>query len=127
MQVPSGFTTGLLIEAATEGRIAVGFVKDGVLMGDFTLSPLDVANMAAAMLAASKDGAGNLPQQEGETQSSGAIVTPSSFSLGPGATPDQESLILSFGESHLVFSMPQSAMKSLGEGMVTLATRGRAR
>jgi hypothetical protein len=122
MQVPSGFTTGLLIESATEGKIAVGFAKDGVLMGDFTLSPLDVANMAAAMLAASKDGAGELPKQEDEAQNSGAIVTPSSFSLGPGAIPGQEALILSFGESHLAFSMPQAAMKSLGESMVMLTT-----
>jgi hypothetical protein len=125
MQVPSGFTTGLLIEAATEGKIAVGFAKDGVLMGDFTLSPLDVANMAAAMLAASKDGASELPQSDGQLQGSGALVTPSSFSLGPGAIPGDEALILSFGESHLAFSMPQAAMKSLGESMVTLATRRR--
>ena len=40
-----------------------------------------------AMLAASKDGAGDLPKQEDGAQSSGAIVTPSSFSLGPGAIP----------------------------------------
>jgi hypothetical protein len=121
MQVPSGFTTGLLIEAATEGKIAVGFAKDGVLMGDFTLSPLDVANMAAAMLAASKDGAGSLPARDGDAQSSGAVVQPSSFSLGPGAVPGEEALILSFGESHLALSMQPQTMQSLGEKMVSLA------
>ncbi|MFC7301236.1 hypothetical protein [Cognatiluteimonas weifangensis] len=126
MQVPSGFTTGLLIESAAEGRIAVGFAKDGVLMGDFTLSPLDVANMAAALLAASKDGADKLPARDGETQDSGALVLPSSFSLGPGMMPGQEALILSFGQSHLAFSMPQATMQSLGESMVMLATRNRA-
>ena len=121
MQVPSGFTTGLLIEAATEGKIAVGFAKDGVLMGDFTLSPLDVANMAAAMLAASKDGAGNLPARDGDSQSSGAVVQPSSFSLGPGAVPGEEALLLSFAESHLALSMQPRSMQSLGEKMVSLA------
>ena len=125
MQVPSGFTTGLLIEAADEGRIAVGFAKDGVLMGDFTLSPLDVANMAAAMLAASKDGAEKLGDGNAAMQTSGALVLPSSFSLGPGVTPDQHALILSFGQSHLAFSMQADVMRSLGESMVALSTRGR--
>lgn len=123
MQVPSGFTTGLLIEAAAEGRIAVGFAKEGVLMGEFTLSPLDVANMAAAMLAASKDGAEKLADGNTATQTSGALVLPSSFSLGPGVTPDQHALILSFGQSHLAFSMPEQSMLSLGESMVAVATR----
>lgn len=123
MQVPSGFTTGLLIEAAAEGRIAVGFAKEGVLMGEFTLSPLDVANMAAAMLAASKDAAEKLADGNTATQTSGALVLPSSFSLGPGVTPDQHALILSFGQSHLAFSMPEQSMLSLGESMVAVATR----
>ena len=123
MRVPAGFTTGLLIEAAAEGQIAVGFAQDGVLMGDFTLSPLDVANMAAALLAASRDGSRNLPKQD-EAQASGAVVMPSSFSLGPGSTPEEEALILSFGQSHLAFSMPPQTMRSLGESMVTLSTRG---
>ena len=125
MQVPAGFTTGLLIESAPEGLIAVGFAKDGVLMGDFTLSPLDVANMAAAMLAASRDGAKNLPDSA-DGQASGAIVMPSSFSLGPGSTPEEEALILSFGQSHLAFSMQPQVMRSLGESMVALSPRGRA-
>jgi hypothetical protein len=124
MQVPAGFTTGLLIESAPDGRIAVGFAKDGVLMGDFTLSPLDVANMAAAMLAASRDGEGNLPPST--VEQSGAIVLPSSFSLGPGSNPDEEALILSFGQSHLAFSMQRQVMRSLGETMVTLTAEGRA-
>ena len=119
MQVPSGFTTGLLIEAAAEGKIAVGFAKDGVLMGDFTLSPLDVANMAAALLAASRDGSKDLPAQEVEDHS-GALIQPSSFALGPGINPEEESLILSFGRSHLAFSMRAETMLSLGESMVTL-------
>lgn len=124
MQVPAGFTTGLLIESAPDGQIAVGFAKDGVLMGDFTLSPLDVANMAAAMLAASRDGERNLPPST--VEQSGAIVLPSSFSLGPGSNPDEEALILSFGQSHLAFSMQRQVMRSLGETMVTLAVEGRA-
>src|SRR3546814_9571329 len=102
MRVPAGFTTGLLIESAPDGQIAVGFAKDGVLLGDYTLSPLDVANMAAALLAASRDGAAQLPGPEQE-QGSGALVMPSSFALGPGASPGQESLIMSFGQSHLAF------------------------
>lgn len=124
MQVPAGFTTGLLIESAPDGQIAVGFAKEGVLMGDFTLSPLDVANMAAAMLAASRDGAQNLPEPDGHN--AGAIVMPSSFSLGPGSTPEEEALILSFGQSHLAFSMQPQVMRSLGESMVALSARGRA-
>jgi hypothetical protein len=124
MQVPAGFTTGLLIESAADGQVAVGFAKDGVLMGDFTLSPLDVANMAAAMLAASRDGERNLPPSTAEQ--SGAIVLPSSFSLGPGSNPDEEALILSFGQSHLAFSMQRPVMRSLGETMVTLTAEGRA-
>jgi len=124
MQIPAGFTTGLLVESAPEGRIAVGFVKDGVLMGDFTLSPLDVANMVAAMLAASRDGAANLPPATNEQ--SGALIQPTSFSLGPGANPDEEALILSFGQSHLAFSMQRPVMRSLGETMVTLTVEGRA-
>lgn len=123
MQVPDNFTTGLLIESAADGKVAVGFVKDGALLGDLTLSPLDIANMAAGMLAASKDGSHNLPQKVDGAQSTGAIVIPSSFSLAPGATPDQEGLILSFGESHLIFSMPFESMRSLGEGMLTLVSR----
>ncbi len=126
MQVPSGFTTGLLIESADEGKIAVGFAKDGQLLGDFTLSPLDVANMAAAMLAASKDSAEKVAKGSTEGETSGALVLPSSFSLGPGVTPDQHALILSFGQSHVAFSMPESSMRSLGESMVTLTTRGSA-
>jgi hypothetical protein len=126
MQVPSGFTTGLLIESADEGKIAVGFAKDGQLMGDFTLSPLDVANMAAAMLAASKDSSENVAGGSAESESSGALVLPSSFSLGPGVSPDQHALILSFGQSHVAFSMPEASMRSLGESMVTLTTRGSA-
>lgn len=125
MQVPAGFTTGLLIESAPDGQIAVGFAKDGVLMGDFNLSPLDVANMAAAMLAASRDGSANLPDPTDE-RPSGAIVMPSSFSLGPGSTPEEEALILSFGQSHLAFSMQPQVMRSLGESMVALSARGRA-
>lgn len=124
MQVPAGFTTGLLIESAPDGQIAVGFAKEGVLMGDFTLSPLDVANMAAAMLAASRDGAQNLSEADGHN--AGAIVMPSSFSLGPGSTPEEEALILSFGQSHLAFSMQPQVMRSLGESMVALSARGRA-
>jgi hypothetical protein len=124
MQVPAGFTTGLLIESAPDGQIAVGFAKEGVLMGDFTLSPLDVANMAAAMLAASRDGAQNLSETDGHN--AGAIVMPSSFSLGPGSTPEEEALILSFGQSHLAFSMQPQVMRSLGESMVALSARGRA-
>ncbi|TAK37903.1 MAG: hypothetical protein EPO30_08335 [Lysobacteraceae bacterium] len=124
MRVPAGFTTGLLIESAPDGQIAVGFAKDGVLLGDYTLSPLDVANMAAALLAASRDGAAQLPGPEQE-QGSGALVMPSSFALGPGASPGQESLIMSFGQSHLAFSMQPEVMRSLGESMVTLGTRGR--
>ncbi|HEY0310707.1 MAG TPA: hypothetical protein VGC43_06245 [Luteimonas sp.] len=124
MRVPAGFTTGLLIESAPDGQIAVGFAKDGVLLGDYTLSPLDVANMAAALLAASRDGADQLPQAERE-QTSGALVMPSSFSLGPGANPEQEALVLSFGQSHIAFSMQPEVMRSLGESMVTLSTRGR--
>ena len=122
MRVPEGFTTGMLVEPAADGRVAVGFAKDGVLLGDFTLSPLDVANMAAAMLAASRDASPKLPPQA-EGAASGAIVMPSSFSLGPGATPDQEALVLSFGQSHLAFSMPPQSMRSLGESMITLSTR----
>ena len=124
MRVPAGFTTGLLIESAPDGQIAVGFAKDGVLLGDYTLSPLDVANMAAALLSASRDGADQLPKSERE-QGSGALVMPSSFSLGPGANPEQESLIMSFGQSHLPFSMQPDVMRSLGESMVALSTRGR--
>ena len=124
MRVPAGFTTGLLIESAPDGQIAVGFAKDGVLVGDYTLSPLDVANMAAALLAASRDGADQLPRAQQEQ--AGALVMPSSFSLGPGANPEQESLIMSFGQSHLAFSMQPEVMRSLGESMVTLSTRGRA-
>lgn len=124
MQVPAGFTTGLLIESAPEGQIAVGFAKDGVLMGDFTLSPLDVANMAAAMLAASRDSERSLPPAT--VEQSGAMVLPSSFSLGPGSNPDEEALILSFGQSHLAFSMQRQVMRSLGESMVTLTVEGRA-
>lgn len=124
MRVPAGFTTGLLIESAPDGQIAVGFAKDGVLLGDYTLSPLDVANMAAALLAASRDGADQLPASERE-QTSGALVMPSSFSLGPGANPEQEALVLSFGQSHIAFSMQPEVMRSLGESMVTLSTRGR--
>jgi hypothetical protein len=124
MRVPAGFTTGLLIESAAEGQIAVGFAKDGVLMGDFALSPLDVANMAAALLAASRDGSRNLPPQE-EGKASGAIVMPSSFSLGPGSNPEEDALVLSFGQSHLAFSMPPETMRSLGESMLALSTRGR--
>ena len=123
MRVPAGFTTGLLIESAPDGQIAVGFAKDGVLLGDYTLSPLDVANMAAALLAASRDGSKNLPKPT-EAQASGAVVMPSSFSLGPGSNPEEEALILSFGQSHLAFSMPPETMRSLGESMVTLSTRG---
>lgn len=126
MQVPNGFTTGLLIESAADGKIAVGFAKDGVLMGDFTLSPLDVANMAAALLAASKDGAQQLPDRDGDMHNSGAVVMPTSFALGPGAVPGEEALILSFGQSHLALSMQPATMKSLGESMVTLTTGGRA-
>ena len=95
-----------------------------MLLGDYTLSPLDVANMAAALLAASRDGADQLPASERE-QSSGALVMPSSFSLGPGANPEQEALVLSFGQSHIAFSMQPEVMRSLGESMVTLSTRGR--
>jgi hypothetical protein len=124
MRVPAGFTTGLLIESAPDGQIAVGFAKDGVLLGDYTMSPLDVANMAAALLAASRDGADQLPQAAQE-QSSGALVMPSSFALGPGANPEQEALILSFGQSHIAFSMQPEVMRSLGESMVALSTRGR--
>lgn len=126
MQVPADFTTGLLIEPAANGEIAVGFAKDGVLLGDFTLAPLDVANMAAAMLAASKDESGKLPQIEGETPSSGALVAPSSISLGPGRIPGEHALILSFGRSHLALPLDPQALKSLGEGMITLAAPGRA-
>ena len=126
MQVPAGFTTGLLIESAPDGQIAVGFAKEGVLMGDFTLSPLDVANMAAAMLAASKDSNEKAANGSAEMEGSGALVLPSSFSLGPGVTPDQHALILSFGQTHLAFSMPETSMRSLGESMVTLTTRGSA-
>lgn len=125
MRVPAGFTTGLLIESAADGQIAVGFAKDGVLVGDYTLSPLDVANMAAALLAASRDGSNELPQAQ-QAEASGALVKPSSFALGPGANPDEHALILSFGQSHLAFSMQQPVMRSLGESMVTLTTGGRA-
>ena len=124
MRVPAGFTTGLLIESAADGQIAVGFAKDGVLLGDYTLSPLDVANMAAALLAASRDGSDELPESE-RSQSAGALVMPSSFSLGPGSNPDEEALILSFGQSHVAFSMQAQVMRSLGESMVALSTRGR--
>lgn len=126
MRVPDGFTTGLLIEPDIRGRIAVGFAKDGVLMGDFTLSPLDVANMAAAMLAASKDGAHQLPDRGADVQSSGAVIMPSSFALGPGAVPGEAALILSFGQSHLALSMQPGTMKSLGESMLALTHRGSA-
>ena len=125
MRVPPEFTTGLLLESAPDGQVQVGFAKEGVLLGDFTLSPLDVANMAAAMLAASRDGSGRLPKEHAE-QAAGALVMPSSFSLGPGSNPDEEALILSFGQSHVAFSMQAQVMRSLGESMVTLSTRGRA-
>lgn len=124
MQVPADFTTGLLIESAPNGEIAVGFAKDGRLLGDYTLSPLDVANMAAAMLAASKDGAGNLPEQG--TDKSGALIEPSSFALGPGRIPGEHALIFSFGESHLALPLHPETMKSLGQSLVSLATTGRA-
>ncbi len=126
MQVPADFTTGLLIEPAKDGQIAVGFAKDGILLGDFTLSPLDVANMAAAMLAASKDVADDLPANDGETDSSGALVAPSSIALGPGRIPGEHALILSFGQSHLALSLDPQAMQSIGESMVTLTVTGRA-
>lgn len=126
MHVPADFTTGLLIEPAKDGQIAVGFAKEGRLMGDFTLSPLDVANMAAALLAASKDVAGDLPAQEDGAISSGALVSPSSISLGPGRIPGEHALILSFGQSHLALPLEPQAMKSLGESMVTLTVGGRA-
>lgn len=126
MQVPADFTTGLLIEPATNGQIAVGFAKDGTLLGDFTLSPLDVANMAAAMLAASKDVADQLPDRGEETNNSGALVAPSSIALGPGRIPGEHALILSFGQSHLALSMDPRAMQSVGESMVTLIANGRA-
>lgn len=126
MQVPADFTTGLLIEPAKDGQIAVGFAKDGTLLGDFTLSPLDVANMAAAMLGASKDVADDLPANDGETDSSGALVAPSSISLGPGRVPGEHALILSFGQSHLALPLHLQTMKSLGESMVTLSVSGRA-
>ena len=126
MQVPADFTTGLLIEPATNGQIAVGFAKDGKLLGDFTLSPLDVANMAAAMLGASKDVAGQLPKTDGETANSGALVAPSSVALGPGRIPGEHALILSFGQSHLALSLDLQSLQSIGESMVTLTASGRA-
>ncbi len=126
MQVPADFTTGLLIEPAKDGQIAVGFAKDGMLLGDFTLSPLDVANMAGAMLGASKDVADDLPATDDETNNSGALVAPSSISLGPGRVPGEHALILSFGQSHLALPLHPEAMKSLGESMVTLSVNGRA-
>jgi len=124
MRIPPGFTTGLLIESAPDGQVAVGVARDGVLLGEFTMSPLDIANMAAAMLAASRDASAELPKRT-ETENSGALVVPSSFSIGPGANPEQEALILSFGESHLAFSMQRDTMKELGQTMVAISTRGR--
>jgi hypothetical protein len=125
MQVPPEFTTGLLIESAPDGQVQVGFAKEGVLLGDFTLSPLDVANMAAAMLAASRDGSGRLPKQQ-QAEQAGALVMPSSFGLGPGSTPEEEALVLSFGQSHLAFSMQPQVMRSLGESMLAISERHRA-
>lgn len=126
IQVPEGFTTGLLIEPGTNGNILVGFAKDGVLLGDYTLSPLDVANMAAAMLAASKDESGKLPpRDENDTKQSGALVAPSSFALGPGRIPGEHALIFSFGQSHLALPLHLQTLKSLGEGMLALAAGGR--
>jgi hypothetical protein len=122
MQVPAGFTTGLLIESAPAGKVAVGVATDGVLMGEFTMSPLDIANMAAAMLAASRDGAANLPK-DATGDSSGALVAPSSFAVAPGQKPGEETLVLSFGESHLAFSMPRETMRELGETMVAIGSR----
>ena len=122
MQVPAGFTTGLLIESAPAGKVAVGVATDGVLMGEFTMSPLDIANMAAAMLAASRDGAANLPT-DATGDSSGALVAPSSFAVAPGKKPGEETLVLSFGESHLAFSMPRETMRELGETMVAIGSR----
>lgn len=123
MQVPAGFTTGLLIEAAPRGEVAVGVARDGVLLGEFTMSPLDIANMAAAMLAASRDASKDLPVDNGGNNA-GALVMPSSFTLGPGASAGQESLVLSFGASHLAFSMPSETMQQLGQSMVATASRG---
>ena len=125
MRVPPEFTTGLLLESAPDGKVEVGFAKDGVLLGDFTLSPLDVANMVAALLAASRDGAERLPPQDAE-QASGAVVMPSSFALGPGTTPEEEALIMSFGQSHLAFSMQPQLMRSLGESMLAVSERKHA-
>lgn len=124
MQVPAGFTTGLLIEAAPRGQVAVGVARDGVLLGEFTMSPLDIANMAAAMLAASRDAAKDLPEDAGG-DNSGALVMPSSFTLAPGAAAGQESLVLSFGQSHLAFSMPSETMHQLGQSMVAVSSRER--
>src|SRR5690606_4114295 len=126
MRIPPGFTTGLLIESAADGQVAVGVARDGLLLGEFTMSPLDIANMAAAMLAASRDAAADLPKGgDGSGESSGAIVSPSSFSIGPGANPEEDALVLSFGESHLAFSMRRETMRQLGETMVAVSNRAR--
>ena len=122
MQVPAGFTTGLLIESAPAGKVAVGVANEGVLLGEFTMSPLDIANMAAAMLAASRDGADKLPKN-GQADNSGALVAPSSFSIAPGSKPGEETLVMSFGASHLAFSMPRDTMRELGAQMVAIAAR----
>ncbi|WP_140909114.1 hypothetical protein [Cognatiluteimonas lumbrici] len=126
MRIPPGFTTGLLIESAPDGQVAVGVARDGLLLGEFTMSPLDIANMAAAMLAASRDAAAELSKGgDGIGESAGAIVSPSSFSIGPGANPEEDALVLSFGESHLAFSMRRETMRQLGESMVAVSNRPR--
>ena len=81
--------------------------------------------MAAAMLAASRDGSGRLPKQQ-QAEQAGALVMPSSFGLGPGSTPEEEALVLSFGQSHLAFSMQPQVMRSLGESMLAISERHRA-
>ena len=106
-------------------KLSIGKALGRVPSGVYVLTASH-GGRAAAMLAASKDSAEKAPTGSTESETSGALVLPSSFSLGPGVSPDQHALILSFGQSHVAFSMPEPSMRSLGESMVTLTTRGSA-
>jgi hypothetical protein len=111
-------------DSLPNGKLQLILVTDGTQHKGSDFDPSAASSFVVSILEAAKIAhkrSGKPLDSNTDTVHEWAMLSPSMIALGPCQLQNHTSLIVRFGEAQLGFPVPNSALRELGEALLTLS------
>lgn len=122
---PAGFENGMLVSAASNGKLALQILTNGVASTSIELNPEEVGRFVVQLLsvsAAAHAASGNQPAPPSARK--GVSVEPTAIGLSQSPRKGYEILAVRCGNAEFGLSIPHATLRNIGTAMIAASASG---